>query len=208
VCVIDTPVAGDYFLQVRTNVRLGMDPTGPADVTTPGGGHNRFAVRAAFVNGAASNPDGNGVSVFASAVMSLYANAPQARTQFHLARVPTGSGGHVLNLDFFDIADASRAGTLRVVPPPDSNVGANFTNCTGSGPSTGALTNCSVVATSAFNGHWETVRVTVPPNYSCNDSSATGCWVRIEYDYGSGAQVQDTTTWRARIEGDPVRLVE
>jgi hypothetical protein len=32
--------------------------------------------------------------------------------------------------------------------------------------------------------------------------------VRIEYDYGTGATVADTTTWTAVIEGDPVRLVE
>jgi Flp pilus assembly protein TadG len=207
VCTIDSPVpAGDYMLQVRTNVRLGNDPAGPADYTTPGGGHNRFAVRAAFVDTAGNNPSSAGVSIFGNASMSIYANAPSARTQFHLARVPSGSGGHTLALNFFDIADASQSGTLKIIAPPDS--GVTFSDCTGIGPAAGALPTCSLTATSAFNGKWQTVKVPIPAGYTCTDTDPQGCWVRIEYDYGTGATVADTTTWTAVIEGDPVRLVE
>jgi hypothetical protein len=207
VCTIDGPVpAGDYLLQVRTNVRLGNDPAGPADTSTPGGGHNRFAVRAAFVNNSGGSPDSSGISIFGNASMSIYANAPSAQTQFYLARVPSGSGGHTLALNFFDIADASGSGTLQVVAPPDS--GVTFSNCTGIGPAAGALATCSVTATSAFNGKWETIKVPIPTGYSCDDTDPKGCWVRIQYDYGAGNTVQDTTTWTASIEGDPVRLVE
>jgi hypothetical protein len=39
-------------------------------------------------------------------------------------------------------------------------------------------------------------------------SVPTGCWVRLQYAYGSGNQPSDTTSWTAGIEGDPVRLVE
>jgi Flp pilus assembly protein TadG len=207
VCTIDSPVpAGDYMLQVRTNVRLGNDPAGPADYTTPGGGHNRFAMRAAFVDTAGNNPSSAGVSIFGNASMSIYANAPSARTQFHLARVPSGSGGHTLALNFFDIADASQSGTLKIIAPPDS--GVTFSDCTGIGPAAGALPTCSLTATSAFNGKWQTVKVPIPAGYTCTDTDPQGCWVRIEYDYGTGATVADTTTWTAVIEGDPVRLVE
>ena len=207
VCTIDTPVpAGDYLLQVRTNVRLDDDPAGPADYTTPGGGHNRFAVRAAFVTPAGTNPESAGISIFGNASMSIYANAPSANTQFHLARVPSGSGGHTLSLNFFDVADASGVGTLTVIAPPDS--GVTFSNCTGIGPAAGALPTCSVSTTSAFNGKWQTVKVPIPEGYACDDTDPQGCWVRIEYDYGTGSTVADTTTWTAVIEGDPVRLVE
>jgi len=207
VCTINTPVpAGDYLLQVRTNVRLGQDPAGPADYTTPGGGHNRFAVRAAFVTAAGTNPESAGVSIFGNASMSIYANAPSAHTQFHLARVPSGSGGHTLSLNFFDVADASQPGTLSILAPPDS--GVTFSNCTGIGPASGSLPTCTVNTTSAFNGKWQTVKVPIPAGYSCDDTDPKGCWVRIEYDYGPGATVEDTTTWTAVIEGDPVRLVE
>jgi len=207
VCTIDSPVpAGDYIVQVRTNVRLGNDPAGPADTTTPGGGHNRFALRAAFVDAAGTNPQSDGISIFGNASMAIYANAPNARTQFHLARVPSGSGGHTLSLNFFDVADASQPGTLSIIAPPDS--GVTFSNCTGIGPAAGALPTCSVTTTRAFNGRWQTVKVPIPEGYSCDDTDPRACWVRIEYDYGAGSTVQDTTTWTAVIEGDPVRLVE
>jgi hypothetical protein len=204
-CTIDAPVAGDYLLQVRTNIRFGNAPTGPADPTTPGGGHNRFALRAAFLD-AAGNPNGAGVHISATTTMAIYANAPSATTQFYLVRVPSGSGGRVLVLSFFDIADASGAGKLTIVAPVDS--GATFSNCTGSGPQAGNLPTCVIDATGAFNGRWEHVRVPIPAGYTCNDGDPKGCWVRIQYAYGAGTTVQDTTTWAAAIEGDPVRLVE
>jgi hypothetical protein len=207
VCTIDRPVpAGDYFLQVRTNIRLGGDPVGPGSASLAGGGHNRFAIRAAFVNPAGNSPSSNGISIFGSETMSIYANAPSARTQFFLAKVPSGSGGHVLSLSFFDVSDASQPGTLTIVPPPDS--GVTFKDCVGTGPAAGALPTCSVATNSSFNGRWEIVKVPTPLGYSCDDLDPEGCWVRIQYDYGSGTTVQDTTTWTAGIEGDPVRLVE
>ena len=204
VCDIDTPVAGDYLLQVRTNVRFGSSPTGPADTSTPGSGHNRFAIRAGFVDGAGV-VSGSGVRIFATTTMAIYANNPASTTQFYLVRLPSGSGGRVLVLSFFDVGDAD-TGTLRVVPPPDYS-STPFSSCTGEGPRVGALTNCALATNPTdFQGRWERVRVPIPSGYTCNDGDPKGCWVRVEYNYSGGAQ--DTTTWSASIEGDPVRLVE
>lgn len=205
VCTIDAPVAGQYFLQVRTNIRLGGNPSGAGDPSTPGGGHNRYAIRASLVD-AAGGPAGAGVKIEASAAMGIYANAPSATTQFHLARVPSGSGGRTLILSFFDISDSSQPGQLSILAPTDSNV--TFGNCVASGPQTAVLPTCTISANSSFNGRWEQVRVPLPDDYRCDDLDPLGCWVRIRYNYGSGATVQDTTTWTASIEGDPVRLIE
>lgn len=202
-CTIDAPVAGDYLVQVRTNVRLGSDPAGAGDPTTPGEGHNRFALRAAFVDGA-GNPDGANLRMFATTTMSMYVNATSASTRFHLVRVLPGSAGRVLALSFFDIGDASQPGNLRIV----DHDGNAFANCTGSGPQTGSLSSCVVNATSAFNGKWERVSVPIPSGYTCNVGDPNDCWVKIQYDYGGGTIPSDTTTWSASIEGDPVRLVE
>jgi Flp pilus assembly protein TadG len=214
VCTINGPVpAGDYLVQVRTNVRFGNAPVGPADPTTPGGGHNRFAIRAAFVNPAGNNPQAFGISIFGSASMSIYVNAQGADTRFHLAKVPSGSGDHVLSLNFFDVSDASGPGILRIIAPPDATVGPGgpaviFSGCVGSGPAAGALPTCEVNTNGSFNGRWQNVRVPIPADYECDDLDPEGCWVRIEYDFASNIIVQDTTTWTAAIEGDPVRLVE
>ncbi|HEY2330402.1 MAG TPA: hypothetical protein VGH94_00655, partial [Acidimicrobiales bacterium] len=205
VCKVSAPAAGTYWVQVRTNVAMG-NPTGVGNPNMAGGGHNRYAIRAAMVNGSGNPSTTAGVKIEAAQAMGIYANAPAGTTQFFLARVPSGTGGHTLVLNFFDISDASQAGSLSIVPPPDAHT--SFTNCVASGPQTGTLSTCTVSANSSFNGRWETVRVPIPAGYTCADTDPKGCWVRINYAYGNGATVQDTTTWTASLEGDPVRLIQ
>lgn len=203
-CDITNVVAGDYTIQVRTDVPLGLDAaTDPGTPGLAGGGHNRFSIRAGMPADDATNSK---ISIHGSAAMAMYANVPGVVTEFFMARLPSGSKGHVLTLQLFDIGDASTSGSLTVKAPPLS--GVNFTNCVASGPQTGTLSSCTITATSAFNGKWETLKVPIPTNYKCVDTDITDCWVRIQYNYGAGTQVQDTTTWKASVDGDPVRLLE
>ena len=69
------------------------------------------------------------------------------------------------------------------------------------------MAGCSVTASSAFNGKWQTIMVPVPTTYSCTDEDVTKCWYRLRYAYGSGSQPTDTTSWTASVAGDPVRLI-
>jgi hypothetical protein len=67
-----------------------------------------------------------------------------------------------------------------------------------------------------FNGVWLTIRVEIPSDYTCEESTAANpvnpevdpnsCWWGIEYNFSSSAN--DVTTWQARIEGNPVHLTE
>jgi hypothetical protein len=68
--------------------------------------------------------------------------------------------------------------------------------------------DCTISVNGTYDGKWEKISVPIPSSYSCNDTSPTGCWVRLEFYYGSASKPQDTTSWTASIEGDPVRLVE
>jgi hypothetical protein len=124
-------------------------------------------------------------------------------------------------VNFFDVGDASQPGTLKVLPPPDSNVGTSFSSCqytappgNSSGPPWGTFSNtgsgCSIsgVQTPLFNGQWVTYKVPIPSNYTCNYTDPTGCWTRINFSFPNLTSVQDTTTWSAQIQGDPVRLIE
>ena len=45
----------------------------------------------------------------------------------------------------------------------------------------------------------------IPNSYHCTDSSATGCWFKINYQFNG--LVHDVTTWSASLSGDPVRIV-
>jgi hypothetical protein len=203
-----TPL-GDYVLQVKTSAPPG-DPYGTGYDT--GGGANRFSIRAAWIL-PGETPDATGISVFASEAMGAYANATGADTRFHLARVFPGADGRVLKLRFFDTGDASTAGDLTVLAPPDSNVAA-FSGCLVTRASTGQVNDpvpgCTVTGlhVSRDNGRWIVVQVPIPDGYTCDQASATGCWVRVRFTYPPGTSVSDTTTWTAEIVGDPVRLVD
>jgi hypothetical protein len=47
----------------------------------------------------------------------------------------------------------------------------------------------------------------VDPGYQCSDDrDLSACWVRVRLT--TSAAQDDTTTWRASLDGDPVRLVQ
>lgn len=187
-----TVAAGTYFVQVQTNAP-GDNPLGD--------GHNRFSLRAF----GASTGDGNNIAISGLTQMAVYANLQSAHTSFYLTQVPPGAAGQLLDVRLFDIGDSSQPGTVRIVPPAESGL-SSFSGCTGSGPTSGSLTNCTIPANSSYNGKWETITVPIPSGYSCNLDTSTGCWITLSYDYGSG-QPSDTTSWQASLEGTPVRLV-
>jgi hypothetical protein len=194
-CTISGPISpGTYFVQVQTN------GTG-ADAAS---GHNRFALRA-YASGSTTAKDKIYIAGYNK--MAIYANLPSATTLFYLARVPSGSGGQILNVRLFDVGDAGGTGTITVLAPSDS--GVTFTNCKGTGPTSGTLSACAIPTDSSkYQGKWETISVPIPADYSCDDTNPNACWVKLKYNYGSGNQPNDTTSWTASIEGDPVRLVE
>lgn len=192
--------AGDYFIQVRTNLTTNGQPT------QIGNGHNRFALRAT---------GGSNIGIYGNGKMGIYANiGGGALTQFYLARLLPGDAGHTLTLSLFDIGDGGSNGTLTIVPPPDSNV------------STGALTGCTMqlgisstyqpvngsgcqvtgVNTTDYGGKWLTVEVPIPSNYTCDVSNANNCWFRIQYQFDGF--LNDTTSWTASLGGDPVRIIK
>ncbi len=185
--------AGTYAIQVKTN-GLGADGEG---------GHNRFGLRA---SGSAAS-DKNNISIAGFGKMVMYANTPNGRTKFFLARIPSSSNGQVFNVNLFDIGDGATSGSTITVLPPDE-IGGNFSGCTARGVTNGNLSNCRISVSSAYNGKWQTITVPIPTTYSCDDGAATGCWVRLEFYYGSGSGPSDTTSWQASVEGDPIRLVE
>ena len=211
ICTITNAQSGSYMVQVRTNLKA-AGTTAP-----PGGGHNRFAMRAGL-NGSLSNP---AVSIYGQGNMGIYANAPGASTSFYLARILPGSAGRHLTLTFFDTGDAGSPGTLQVLPPTDSNVAGTFSGCqytpppgNSVGPPYGTMTataaDCSVSGVSAsagWNGQIIQWDVPIPTNYTCAFTVQTGCWLSLKFNFPSGTSVSDTTTWSATLDGNPVRIV-
>ncbi len=139
--------------------------------------------------------------------MALFANTPSGTSTFFLAKVPSSAKGQTFNVNLFDIGEGASGGSyVRVMPPAE--YGSSFSGCQGSGRFTGALSGCQVTVNSGFDGKWQTISVPIPANYSCTDANPTGCWLRLEFFYGSSSDPTDTTSWSASLEGDPIRLVE
>jgi Flp pilus assembly protein TadG len=222
-CTFTPSAAGDYYLQVRTNVALqgaattadngSYVPSTNAtarmytqvgdDADVHGNGSNRFAVRAY----GATNTVSAAVTVASWGKMPIFANADTASSEFNLIRVLPGAAGKTLIFKFFDIGDAATGGTMAVLAPNEAT-GDPIRNCSGSGYRTVALASCSISGIDgSWNGKSETISVPIPTTYGCAYERSGGCWFRVRVSFGTG-QVQDTTTWTASVEGDPVRLIE
>jgi hypothetical protein len=214
-CTFTPDRAGDYYLQVRTNVALGGVPDGAGgylgntmiftqsgdDTNVKGNGSNRFSVRAI-------STQAGSISIAGWDRMSVYANADAATTVFNLVRVIPAAASKTLDFSFFDAGDAASNGTIKVLPPLETPTGVG--TCTGVGKVTGSLVGCQITGISAaagWDGKTEHIRVQIPPGYTCNVQQSGGCWFRVQIGFGLGT-VTDVTTWTAVVEGDPVRLVE
>ncbi|MGZ8762134.1 MAG: pilus assembly protein TadG-related protein [Acidimicrobiia bacterium] len=186
----------DYFIQVKTN---------------NGNGMNGFALRARNGSGA--------VTISGNERIGMYANvASTAGSTFYLARIPSGAAGHTLILDFYDIGDSDAAtGSVTVIPPSDSGL-SSFSGCrrstvpgSSTGPPWGTMvdaTGCTItgITRNGYNGQWVEMEIPIPSTYTCQDSSPTGCWTKIRYNFNN--RLHDVTSWTARLDGDPVRIVK
>jgi hypothetical protein len=199
---------GEYILQVRSNANL-LDPTA-YDPSVNDGGHNRMSIRTGFGTDGAQDLDGTHVTINARTKLPIYANATGADTTFHLARILPADAGRTLRVTLFDMGDAAKEGTLRILAPTETAGG--FTDCTFSRNDGGSLnvsSNCKlnkVSSSKGFNGRIVEVDIPIPSDYDCDDHLPTGCWTKVQAAFPDG--VQDTTTWSASILGSPVRLVE
>ncbi len=225
-CTFTPTRAGDYYLQVRTNVLLagsgsGYERSGNALAaaqtgnTVQGEGSNGFAIRAVTVGGYEKD-----VAVAGYNHMPIFVNANTASPVFNLIRVLPGAAGQSIAFSYFDAGDASAAGSVRVLPPTDAT-GSITSNpfpgagCRATGGSAGTgqnLSNCTAPfeqqsGYSKNNGKTETIVIPIPTDYTCNFNSFGGCWYRVQIGFGTGT-VNDVTTWDATIIGDPVRLIK
>lgn len=201
---------GTYVIQVKTSARP-SDPFG-SDPTLTTRGHNKMSFRAGFGTDGLAAVDGSDVTIAALGRLPIFANAEGADTRFYLARVLPYDAGRTLRINLFDMGEASQAGSLQILPPQE--FAATFSGCSISRDNGGSLSvnssTCTLsnVSSSAFNGRLLTLDVPIPTNYTCDQNSPTGCWIKVRASYNNGVTVNDATTWSAAILGNPIRLVE
>ena len=235
-CTFTPDVAGDYYLQVRTNVTtaggtavLNKNPhgttstslifTGNPNVTAAAGntltgvGLNAFALRLVPTD-STKKPY---IAMAGNESMPILQNKDGSTAVFNLIKALPGTRGQYVAFDFFDPADGagSAGATVKIVAPADSTgsvksgPGSTPPNCKHSlneGAYSNA-TNCTVtVKGSTHDGQVEHIVIPIPNDYDCNPATLGGCWFSVQITFPS--TVTDFTTWTANIGGDPVRLIE
>ncbi len=186
---------GIHVLQVKV-----LDPGGISNRA----GLNRYSVRAM--------PDGpTGAKLFAIGDFALYNNVGGSVTSFYLAEVPAYYNGKTFVVELWDAGDAKGGGSLAVVDPTGGvfddgecrisrrpNQEANWNPVS----TISAGTPCQKSITKGeHNGEWIKYEMDIPATYSCTD-----CWWKMQYNYPGG--VNDTTTWRAYMIGNPIHIVD
>lgn len=191
---------GIWVVQLVTNDGDGngiTDATADADHS----GLNRYSIRA-----------NSGANLFALGDFSIFNNATGSTTAFHLAEVPDYYAGKTFVIELYDAGESAANGFLQ---PIDPDTGAIFqsgecriysrtiTQTNWGAPDTviPAGTPCQETVTpSEYHGRWLKFEMDLPLAYSCSD-----CWWLMNYQYTSS--LQDTTTWRAYMIGNPIHLV-
>jgi hypothetical protein len=182
-CDVPNAPDGVYPLQIR--------------ISDENYGLNRWSIRS-FIGGGAES------RVYGLGDMSIYANVDGGGSDFYLAEVEEIHAGKPLIIELFDPGEASGNNFIHIKDPF-----GNSPACHVRVPNDGIdenLGSCIIDATRPgrdYNEDWVYVEIELDPTYSCNGSD---CWWTILYDYQGDAT--DTTTWTARIEGNPVRLIE
>ena len=180
------PSSGIYVLQVQM-LASGPNPDGL----------NRYSVRTMPAS----------TKLYALGDMSIYNNSGATTTQFYLAEVLSIYSGKTFVVELYDAGESSDPGTLQVIDPTGGIFSAGscriYSRTFVSDPwvlqSTPA--NCQEgVHPQEYHGRWLKFEMVLPTTYSC-----TNCWWKMNYAYTSS--VNDTTTWRAYIEGNPIHLV-
>jgi Flp pilus assembly protein TadG len=160
-------------------------------------GLNRWSLRASTSNGVVPR-------VYALGDMAIFSNidGTVSNAEFYLAEVVELHKGKTLAISLWDPGDAGGDHSIDILDPFGNVAQCDWTAT--NGDSSGGLGPCNVVTTgSPYNDHLVEIKVSLGDAYSCN---AGNCWWKIRYNYGG--TTQDTTTWEARIEGNPVKLVE
>lgn len=211
-CTVTPGSSSDRFILKARN-------QGPAgSYGSRGDGSNQWGVVAKYTGGWAGNI-GNGLCdgrtlaicprVYGKNAISVYANTTAGTAQFFLAEIDAVHAGKKLILELWDPGEGGSS--LRILKPSGSSwVRTNMTwrsyvnqNTTVDRSGSGQTID---VTGDIFNGR----KLVIEIDLTGYNPAETNKWWKIEYEFNNPARpnVTDRTTWSARIEGNPVHLVE
>ena len=162
-------------------------------------GLNRYSIRT------------NTGNIFALGDFSIYNNAAGSTTSFYVAEVPDFYRGKTFVIELYDAGESAATGTLQPIDPSGSVFNDGICRIYSKNAAEASWGTPDVVITppgncqesvspGEYNGRWLKFEMDLPVGYSC-----TNCWWRMNYAYPS--DMNDTTTWRAYMIGNPIHLV-
>ena len=159
-------------------------------------GLNRYSLRAWTTSG----PDPR---IYGLGDMSIYVNAASNTAHFDFAEVPEVHRGKTLVIELWD--SDSGITNVAIKQPGGGTQSCDWSATNPSNPG-GTDGDCSIPTGSLnMNDQQMEIRLAIDNGYTCA-GGGSDCWWTIDLIYNNGAN--DTTTWAAHIEGNPVRLVE
>ena len=196
-CSLSGPLTpGIYIFHVETSVT--------------GSGSNHYSIAATST--APDQPRVYGIND-----ISIWNNTANigGSTNLYLVEVAAEHAGSKLELQFFDPGDAQADSWMRVHKPDGSggfvvptcdwesyDYSGTITN-SGNEPCEWQTTDVSLADKRVFNNQWITAIIDIPDDYTCNPGS-DGCFWYMELEL---SDPNERTVWRARVIGNPVRLV-
>ncbi len=179
-------------------------------VTTTGDGiaSNHYSVQA--------NAGGTPPRVYGINDMSIWSNNLVANSQLYIAEIEDIHAGKKLELQFYDPGDADADSFMTLLSPTGGVPTCSWTvwnhNLTsqtkppGSGPCTWKTTDTSDPDGDGdrrnFNAQWIVAVIDLPDDPA--DMCGADCFWKMELDLSLPTE---RTTWRARVIGNPVRLI-
>ncbi len=198
---------GRYTITVKTNLN------------NESAGNNSYSLRAAWQGATPTDRSEAGLQLSAIENFPVFINLGGSSTStLYMTRLHPIHASRQLRLELFDIGDVSGSGSvnLKILPPPDSNVGASW-GCSmklvaqnGTFNPVGVNTSdCSIVGLKRvdYNGAAVQIDIPIPTGFTCDISVPTNCWARVQITFNGGTQPTDRTTWSAVVLGDPLRIV-
>lgn len=182
--------AGVYRLQVVVE-----EPSQPQY-----SGLNRYSIRV---------PAGS--KLYGLGDMSIYNNSTGGTTVFKVAEVSDIYAGKTFVVELYDAGESSDTGTLSMIDPRTGSAWTGYPagacriysrnhNSATWGLQSEPGTCAESVNPGEYQNRWLKFEMDMDDTYTCTD-----CWWRVNYAYPSG--VQDTTTWRAYVIGNPIHLI-
>ena len=190
-----TAVKGIYVLRVSIS---GMQS-----------GINNFSIKT-------STTGANNTAVYGLTAMSLWMQDAGVAAGFKMVKLEEYYAGNELVLGLFDAGDvsggkaniafkgemASHDCQVRVLAEDNQTVLTSW-----SGDDSPGAAPCELdTSDKRFNNQWLEFRFDIPNDYTCS-SGPNACWIIADYDFASGAKVNERTTWTARINGQPIHLL-